>query len=205
MTFSLSLSCTRVDEASTKCGYPSFLIWLSFSQARLLSARDLQHRTWRLRLSRSASLFLATELLSARGRAPACSGPCCESSDGSFVPIFALVESGQFSAQPLDHLVKLFFIIFPLGTSFRLLFSLKSHAPCATERQCLLEGEPVRILGKTSTEGLVKKNANHPDSSEAGTQKVQKTVMITQVRDREHCDAFSQLEADMQLSRTVES
>ena len=37
---------------------------------------------------------------------------------------------------------------------------------------------------------------NHPDSSEAETQKVQKIVRIPQVRDREHLDAFSQLEAD---------
>ena len=33
--------------------------------------------------SRSASLHLATEVVSARGRASACSGPCCESSSGS--------------------------------------------------------------------------------------------------------------------------
>ena len=37
---------------------------------------------------------------------------------------------------------------------------------------------------------------NHPDSSEAETQKVQKIVRIPQVRDREHRDAFSQLDAD---------
>ena len=37
---------------------------------------------------------------------------------------------------------------------------------------------------------------NHPDSSEAETQKVQKTVRIPQVRDRERRDAVSQLEAD---------
>ena len=33
--------------------------------------------------SRSASLHLATEPLSARGRASECSGPCCESESGS--------------------------------------------------------------------------------------------------------------------------
>ena len=132
------LLCTAflLDEASTKCGYPSLLTWrctslsaglpwwsflalfhsrasctsgtdssaahpccvelftisFSLSQARLLSARDLQHRTWRR---------LSTALLSARGRVSACSGPCSESSSGSSVPTLALVESPQFSAQPL--------------------------------------------------------------------------------------------------------
>ena len=145
--FSLSLACTRAavptlfefllctvcHEASTKCGNPSFLVWLctslsagvprlrhvwwsllalfhsrawstsgtdssaahlccgelftlsfSFSHARLLSFWDLQHRTWRLR----------------RGRVSAGSGPCCVSSSASSVPILALVELRQFSAQP---------------------------------------------------------------------------------------------------------
>ena len=41
------------------------------------------------------------------------------------------------------------------------------------------------------------RNANHPDSSGAGTQKVQKTVKIPQVRDRDHSDEFSQLEANV--------
>ena len=36
----------------------------------------------------------------ARGRASACSGPSCESLSQSSVPILALVESRQFSAQP---------------------------------------------------------------------------------------------------------
>ena len=35
---------------------------------------------------------------------------------------------------------------------------------------------------------------NHPDSSEAATQKVQKTVKIPQIRDCEHSDGFFQLE-----------
>ena len=54
----------------------------------LLSARSRHHCTWRLLC------------LSARGRASACSGPCCEPSSGSSVPILALVELRQFSAQP---------------------------------------------------------------------------------------------------------
>ena len=49
--------------------------------------------------SRSASLHLATELLSARGRASVCSGPCCASSSGSCVLLMARVESLQCSAQ----------------------------------------------------------------------------------------------------------
>ena len=49
--------------------------------------------------SRSATCNLATALLSARGRASVCSGPCCESSSGPSVLSFALVESLQFSAQ----------------------------------------------------------------------------------------------------------
>ena len=65
----------------------------------------------------------------------------------------------------LGYLEKLFFIIFPLGTFFRLLFSLKSHAPCATERQCLPEGEPVRILGKQRRlKDLVKKHSERKPS-----------------------------------------
>ena len=47
-----------------------------------------------------ASLHPATELRSARGRALTCSGPCCESSSGPSVITFALVESLKFSAQP---------------------------------------------------------------------------------------------------------
>ena len=46
--------------------------------------------------SRSATYNLATALLSARGRASVCSGPCCESSSGSSVLLLARVESLQF-------------------------------------------------------------------------------------------------------------
>ena len=49
------------------------------------------------------------------------------------------------------------------------------------------------------------RNANYPDSLEAATQKDQKTVMITLVRDRERKDIFFQLEADVRWSRRVES
>ena len=45
----------------------------------------------------------------------------------------------------------------------------------------------------SSSDKIFTRNANHPDSSEAATQKVQKTVMITQVRDRERRDTFSKL------------
>ena len=46
-------------------------------------------------------------------------------------------------------------------------------------------------------ETLEYKNANCPDSSEAATLRVQKTVKIPQIRDREHSDGFCQLEADI--------
>ena len=46
--------------------------------------------------SRSATLNLATALLSARGRASVCSGPCCESSSGSSVLLMARVGRPRF-------------------------------------------------------------------------------------------------------------
>ena len=89
---------------------PILAVWsfsrsLSLSQARLLSPRDLQHRTWRL-----SCCLLQVCIIAPGDCAVVCSrsgiiiapysGPCCESSSGSSVPISALVESRQFSAQP---------------------------------------------------------------------------------------------------------
>ena len=89
---------------------PFFLTWLCTSLSA--GVPRLRHVWWsflalfqflfhlKLVCSRSATSYLATAVLSARGRASTCSGPCCESSSGSSVSIFALVESRQFSAQP---------------------------------------------------------------------------------------------------------
>ena len=69
LSCSLSLSCFQH-------------VWLRFFGC--LSLEPL-HALFLLKLavSRSATLNLAIALLSARGRASACSGPCCESSSGS--------------------------------------------------------------------------------------------------------------------------
>ena len=109
-------SCCAVfllGEASTRCGYPSLLTWLCTSMSAGLPRWNflvLFHFLFHLKLvcSRSATSCLATALLSARGRASACSGPCCEYSSGSSVPSLALVESRLFSAQPCDQLLKLY-------------------------------------------------------------------------------------------------
>ena len=61
----------------------AFSCSLSPSQARSLEICNIEPGDCAAVCSRSASLHLATELLSARGRASACSGPCCESSSGS--------------------------------------------------------------------------------------------------------------------------
>ena len=50
-------------------------------------------------------------------------------------------------------------------------------------------------LPKVDFNEEIVENVNHPDSSEAATQKVQKTVKIPQIRDRQHSDAFFQLES----------
>ena len=70
----------------------------------------------------------------------------------------------------------------------------------ATKINCFLKENQSEFSEKTSTEGFGEetlRNADHPDSSDAATQTVQKTVKIPQVRDRERGDAFSQLEADV--------
>ena len=99
------------------------------------------------------SLHLATELLSARGRPPTKSGLCCESSSGSSVPLTARVlQLHDGVLCNLDLFLKLRFVEeFPgcryfigdvsrveLEMLIRLVFSLKSHAPLVTERQCLI-------------------------------------------------------------------
>ena len=68
------------------------------------------------------------------------------------------------------------------------------------EDQFLLDGEPVRILGKTSNEGFGEETLGTQTIQTAQKQrlrKAQKTVMITQVRDRDHSDALFQLETDV--------
>ena len=94
----------------------------------------------KLACSRSATYNLPTELLSARGRASIECGPCCESSSG--LPVLLMARLFL----KLRHFEK-----FPKCPHFtwdnsrvelemqilQLLSALKSHAPCATERQCL--------------------------------------------------------------------
>ena len=140
---------------------PSLLTWLctslsaglprwSFSRSLSLFVK-LVSGDFAAVCSRSASLLPATELRSARSRASVCSGPCCESSSGPSVLTFALVESRQFSAQPRSlpetssrrrvsfmSAFHLGHFLIELEMQILLLFSLKSHAPCAVERQCLI-------------------------------------------------------------------
>ena len=103
--------------------------------------------------STSATSYLATALLSARGRAPTKSELCCESSSGSSVFLMARVlqlHNGVLCN--LDLFLKLRYVeVFPgcrigdvscgeLEMQIRLVFSLKSqsHAPRVTERHCLI-------------------------------------------------------------------
>ena len=136
---------------------PILAVWsfsrsLSLSQARRLSARDLRHRTWRLHCICRGRHHCAWRL------------SCCLFEVGRrFVLDLAasrrlgnlylswhLWNHGSF-LRNLDHLLKLFFIILTrsfqgvrispetsLEMQIRLLFSLKSRAPCATGRQCLV-------------------------------------------------------------------
>ena len=99
--------------------------------------------------SRSASLHPATELRSARGRATACSGPCCEHRLGHLCLPLHLRSHCSF-LRDLDLFLKLFDITstrnFPWCPHFTWDISLVelemqisrrfSHAPGATERQC---------------------------------------------------------------------
>ena len=98
----------------------------------------------------SASLHPATELRSARGWASVRSGPCCESSSGPSVLIFAPVLTPQRFLCYLELFLELrhveespgclhstwdtFFFEHEMQISRR--FSMKSHAPCAVKRQC---------------------------------------------------------------------
>ena len=86
---SLSLSCFKhvwyrfFGCLSLLCGGFRALFLLLSSSSVVGSRSATSYPATALRLSRrSASLHLATELLSARGQASACSGPCCESSSG---------------------------------------------------------------------------------------------------------------------------
>ena len=56
----------------------------------------------------------------------------------------------------------------------------------------LKHGEVITTITKIDFNEEIGVQENHPDSSEAETQKVQKTVKIPQVRDQEHSDAFFQ-------------
>ena len=134
------LSFTLVLQARLTCSSAAqlFTLSFSFSQTRLLSARDLQHLAQRQR-------FVY------RCHASACAGPCNVSSSGSSVPILALVESRHSSAQfwsTPETLRHRFDKEFPGCLHFiwdislaepkiqiRLL-SLKSPAPRGSERQC---------------------------------------------------------------------
>ena len=106
--------------------------------------------------STSAPLHPATELRSARGWASACSAPRCESSSGPsvlthctcgvtdsflhnldlFLKLFDMTSTRSFHGCP--HFIWVIFLCVELETQILRLFSLRSHAPCATERQCLV-------------------------------------------------------------------
>ena len=68
------------------------------SQARQLEICNIEPGDCAAVCSRSGSFHLATALLSARGRASVCSGPCCESSSGPSVLASALVVTAVFCA-----------------------------------------------------------------------------------------------------------
>ena len=87
--------------------------------------------------SRSASLHPATELRPARGRASVCSGPCCGSSSGPSVNLdlfLKLPHVEEFPGCPRSIWV---ISCVELERQILWLFTLRSHAPCVTERQCL--------------------------------------------------------------------
>ena len=58
------------------------------------------------------------------------------------------------------------------------------------------QGEVITTIPKIDfDEEIVRVQENHPDSSEAAIQNVQKIVKIPQMRDREHSDGFFQLKS----------
>ena len=90
---------------------PSLLTWLctSLSVGVWWSFLALFHFLFHLKLvcSRSATSYLATAVLSARGRASTCSGPCCESSSGSSVLYLCTCGVTTVFLRNLDQLLKL--------------------------------------------------------------------------------------------------
>ena len=132
---------------ASPCCLELLTLSFSFSQARLLSARDLQRRTWRLRcICRGrhhcawrlscclleVGLRLVLDLAASHHLAHLC-------------PSLHLWSHDSF-LRNLDHLLKICFILLTrslqglsCGTrdANSAFFSMKSHAPCVTERQCL--------------------------------------------------------------------
>ena len=87
LSSSLSLSCFKhvwhrfLGCLSLLCG-AFHALFLFLSSSSVIGSRSATSYL-------ATALRLSTALLSARGRALACSGPCCESSSGSSVPISA--------------------------------------------------------------------------------------------------------------------
>ena len=98
LSCSLSFSCFKhVRHRFFPCCLDLFLF---LSSSSVVGSRSATSYLATALLSARGQHHLATELQPARGRASACSGPCCESSSGSSVPILALVGSLQSSARP---------------------------------------------------------------------------------------------------------
>ena len=144
----LLCSVFLLDEAPTRCGYPSLFSWLCTSLSAGLprwSFLALFHFLFHLKLvcSRSATSYLATALLSARGRRHVLDLAASHRLDHLYLSWH--LWSHDSVLRNLDQLLKLFVItltrsfqdisLVGLEKQIRLLFSLQSHAPFATERQ----------------------------------------------------------------------
>ena len=124
----------------------AFLLSFTFSRARLLSARDLQHRTWRPRwVCRLRCCLLQVgrrhvlDLAASHRQGHLCLSLHLWSHDSvlrnldQLLNLFDITSTKKFPGCP--HSTWDMYLA-ELEMHIRLLLSLKSHAPCATERQC---------------------------------------------------------------------
>ena len=81
---------------------------------------------------------------------------------------------------------------------------LRTDADVQQGQRDLTLDEVITTIPKIDLDEEIVEKANHPDSSEAATQKVKKTVKITQIRDREHSDGFPQPESRRSMKSAMQ-
>ena len=114
---------------------------LSLSQARLLSARDLQHRTWRQRCLLEVGLRYVLDLAASHHLGHLCLSLHLQSHCSFlcnldlFLILFDITSTRSFQGVRISSGTLL---LWNSRCKFRLVFALKSHSLRATERQCLV-------------------------------------------------------------------